>query len=61
MKNIEKKLDEVKDVEIENKVREVCNLLANYKPSENMTDFFIHELLHLEDTCRQLKCKLADF
>lgn len=45
---------------LENMIREVCTRLANYKPNEEMTEFFISELLQLEDTCKQLKCKLTD-
>ena len=61
MKENENDRHEVENVKIENKIREVCNLLANFKPTEEMTDFLISELLRLEDACKQMKCRLADY
>ncbi len=61
MKENENDRHEVENVKIENKIREVCNLLANFKPTEEMTDFLISELLRLEDACKQMKCRLTDY
>ena len=55
-----KKRPERKDVILENKIREVCNLLANFTPSKEVTDFFISEVLRLEDVCKDVICKLTD-
>ena len=60
MKEKKKKRTEIEDVKLENKIREVCNLLANFTPSKEVTDFFISEVLRLEDACKNVKCKLTD-
>lgn len=60
MKNKKKTRPEIEDVKLENKIREVCNLLANFTPSKEVTDFFISEVLRLEDVCKDVKCKLTD-
>lgn len=60
MKEKKKKRPETEDVKLENKIREVCNLLANFTPSGEITDFFISEVLRLEDVCKNVKCKLTD-
>ncbi|WP_292268847.1 hypothetical protein [Butyricimonas sp.] len=60
MKNKKKTRPEIEDVKLENKIREVCNLLANFTPSKEVTDFFISEVLRLEDVCKNVKCKLTD-
>ena len=48
------------DVKLENKIREVCNLLANFTPTNEVTNFFVSEVLRLEDVCKNVKCKLTD-
>lgn len=60
MKNNKITRSEKKDVKLENMIREVCNRLANYTPTEETTEFIVSEILRLEDTCKQLKCKLTD-
>ena len=61
MEDNENDRHEVENVKIENKIREVCNLLTNFKPTEEMTDFLISELLRLEDACKQMKGRLTDY
>ena len=55
-----KKRPERKDVILENKIREVCNLLANFTPSIEVTDIFISEVLRLEDVSKDVNGKLTD-
>ncbi|MEQ3219788.1 hypothetical protein [Butyricimonas virosa] len=56
-----KENNEDANTNLENMIREVCNRLKSYTPTEEMTDFFISELLQLEDTCKQIKGKLTDY
>ena len=48
------------DVKLENLIREVCNRLANFTPAAETTEFFVSEILRLEDKCKEVKCKLKD-
>ena len=56
-----KENNEDANTNLENMIREVCTRLKSYTPTEEMTDFFISELLQLEDTCKQIKGKLTDY
>ena len=56
-----KENNEDANTNLENMIREVCNRLKSYTPTEEMTDFFISELLQLEDTCKQIKGRLTDY
>lgn len=60
MKEKKKKRPEIEDVKLENLIREVCNRLANFTPTNKVTDFFVSEVLRLEDVCKNVKCKLTD-
>lgn len=51
---------EIEDVKLENLIREVCNRLTNFTPATETTEFFISEVLRLEDKCKEVKCKLTD-
>ncbi len=60
MKEKKEKRPERKDVILENLIREVCNRLANFTPATETTEFFVSEILRLEDKCKEVKCKLTD-
>lgn len=60
MKEKKEKQPERKDVILENLIREVCNRLANFTPAAGTTEFFVSEILRLEDKCKEVKCKLTD-
>lgn len=60
MKEKKKKRPEIEDVKLENLIREVCNRLTNFTPAAETTEFFVSEILRLEDKCEEVKCKLTD-
>lgn len=60
MKEKKEKRPERKNVILENLIREVCNRLAEYTPTGETTEFFVSEILRLEDKCKEVKCKLTD-
>ncbi|MCQ4875672.1 hypothetical protein [Butyricimonas paravirosa] len=60
MKEKKEKRQERKDVILENLIREVCNRLTNFTPAAETTEFFVSEILRLEDKCKEVKCKLID-
>lgn len=60
MKKEKKRRSENENVKLENMIREVCNLLGEFTPTKEVTEFFISEVLRLEDICKDVKCKLTD-
>lgn len=59
MKEKKKTRLEIEDVKLENLIREVCNRLTNFTPAAETTEFFVSEILRLEDKCEEVKCKLT--